>query len=140
MAFDYKYTVQFRDTDAAGVGFFASILAICHGAYEASLMAADIDLKSFVNNTEFAVPILHVSADFFKPLYCGDRINIQLIPTQIDKFKFEIKYTITSEDRQLLFTTAITKHIAIDPQLRKRCELPPSLIYWLDCWGKFSSK
>jgi 1,4-dihydroxy-2-naphthoyl-CoA hydrolase len=128
MSFQYKYTIQFRDTDAAGVIYFTNILSICHVAYEASLIESGIDLKKFVNNPEFAVPITHASADFFKPLYCGDRITIELAPRSIDSCRFEIAYQLSS-------ATAITKHIVIDPNTRNRKELPAILNNWLKQWG-----
>jgi 1,4-dihydroxy-2-naphthoyl-CoA hydrolase len=128
MSFQYKYTIQFRDTDAAGVMYFANILSICHVAYEASLLESGIDLKLFVNNPEFAVPITHASADFFKPLYCGDRITIELTPRSIDSCRFEIIYQSSS-------ATATTKHVVIDPNTRKRKELPEILTNWLGQWG-----
>jgi 1,4-dihydroxy-2-naphthoyl-CoA hydrolase len=131
MSFCYKYTVQFRDTDAAGVVYFASILSICHIAYEASLIQAGIDLKLFVTNSEFAVPITHVSADFFRPLFCGDRITIELTPKSIDNYKFEIEYQIRSSSESIC-ATAITKHIVIDPNTRKRKNLPEILTNWLN--------
>lgn len=128
MSFRYNYIIQFRDTDAAGVVYFASILSICHIAYEASLLESGIDLKSFVNNSEFAVPIIHVSADFFKPLYCGDRVIIELTARSIDLHKFEINYQLGS-------ATALTKHVVIDPNTRKRKELPAILTHWLEKWS-----
>jgi 1,4-dihydroxy-2-naphthoyl-CoA hydrolase len=128
MSFKFEYTIQFRDTDAAGVLYFANILSICHVAYEASLIESGIDLKLFVNNPEFAVPITHASADFFKPLYCGDRITIELTPRSIDTSKFEITYKSNS-------ATAITKHVVINPITRKRQELPVILTNWLEQWG-----
>jgi 1,4-dihydroxy-2-naphthoyl-CoA hydrolase len=128
MSFEYKYTIQFRDTDAAGVVYFTNILSICHIAYEASLIESGIDLKTFVNNSEFAVPITHASADFFKPLYCGDRITIELTPRSIDLCRFEIDY-------QLGAATVITKHVVIDPRTRKRQELPMILSNWLEQWS-----
>jgi 1,4-dihydroxy-2-naphthoyl-CoA hydrolase len=128
MSFQYKYTIQFRDTDAAGVVYFANIISICHIAYEASLIESGIDLNKFVNNPEFAVPITHASADFFKPLYCGDRITIELTPRSIDSCRFEIAYQLGS-------ATAITKHIVINPSNRKRKELPTILTNWLEQWG-----
>jgi 1,4-dihydroxy-2-naphthoyl-CoA hydrolase len=131
MPFSYEYTVQFRDTDAAGVVYFASILSICHVAYEASLTHAGIDLKLFVTNAEFAVPITHVSADFFRPLFCGDRITIDLTPKSIDNYKFEIEYQIRSSSESK-YVTAITKHIIIDPQTRKRKNSPEILTNWLN--------
>jgi 1,4-dihydroxy-2-naphthoyl-CoA hydrolase len=139
MAFNYNYTIQFRDTDAAGVGYFASIISICHVAYEASSIESGIDLKSFVSNSEFAVPITHVAADFLRPLFCGDRVSILLTPQEIDRGKFEIKYQIsildsTATDRQNVAATVTTRHVVIDPQTRKRRDLPPSLDRWLIQW------
>jgi 1,4-dihydroxy-2-naphthoyl-CoA hydrolase len=139
MAFSYNYTIQFRDTDAAGVGYFASIVSICHVAYEASLIETGIDLKLFVSNPEFAVPITHVAADFLRPLYCGDRVTISLTPQEIDRGKFEINYQILSidpqsVDLQILAATATTKHVVIDPQTRKRQDLPGSIAQWLLRW------
>jgi 1,4-dihydroxy-2-naphthoyl-CoA hydrolase len=128
MSFSYEYIIQFRDTDAAGVVYFSNIMSICHVAYEASLIASGIDLKIFVNNPEFAVPITHAAADFFKPLYCGDRITIELTPRSIDTSRFEIDYQLGS-------TTAITKHVVIDPNTRKRRELPVILSNWLKQWN-----
>lgn len=142
MPFTYDYIVQFRDTDAAGVVYFASILSICHVAYEASLVAAGIELRSFVSNPKFAVPIAHVSADFLQPLYCGDRLKIELIPTRIDEYKFEIGYRILIasevtelEGRLPVAATVMTRHVAIDPQLRKRRELPDPIVNWLVQWN-----
>jgi 1,4-dihydroxy-2-naphthoyl-CoA hydrolase len=108
--------------------YFANIISICHIAYEASLIESGIDLKTFVNNPEFAVPITHTSADFFKPLYCSDRITIELTPRSIDSCRFEITYQLGS-------ATAITKHVVIDPGTRKRKELPVMLSNWLKQWS-----
>jgi 1,4-dihydroxy-2-naphthoyl-CoA hydrolase len=148
MSFEYKYTIQFRDTDAAGVVYFANIISICHIAYEASLIESGIDLKTFVNNSEFAVPITHASADFFKPLYCSDRITIELTPRLSNVRRVEIDYqlgaatAIDSIDNcgfeiiyQLGVATAITKHIVINPKTRKRQELPAILTNWLEQWS-----
>ncbi len=143
MPFSYDYIVQFRDTDAAGVVYFASILSICHVAYEASLVAVGIDLKSFVSNPEFAVPITHVSADFLRPLYCGDRLVIELTPARLDDEKFEVRYQILTtnevcdlEPRSQVAATATTKHVVINPQLRKRQELPGVIVKWLAQWNE----
>lgn len=139
MTFNYQYTVQFRDTDAAGVVYFANILSICHIAYEASLVGSAIDLKDLVNNTEFAVPIASTSANFYQPMYCGERVIIELTPIAIDNFSFEINYRILaadlpSADRQSLIAVATTKHVVIDRQTRQRRELSVELTNWLNQW------
>jgi 1,4-dihydroxy-2-naphthoyl-CoA hydrolase len=139
MSFNYEYTIQFRDTDAAGVVYFTNIISICHVAYEASLIESGIDLKSFVGNPEFAVPISHVSADFFEPLFCGDRVIIQLTPILVNSplvnSKFEINYQILSADSaSIIYADVKTRHITINTQTRKQRELPKVLSSWLLHW------
>ena len=83
MPFTYTRTVRFQDTDAAGVVYFANVLAMCHEAYEASLAASGINLKAFFSNPEVAFPIIHASVDFYRPMFAGDRLMIHLTPKQV---------------------------------------------------------
>jgi len=46
--------VRFKDTDAAGVVYFA-VLAMCHEACEESLAVSSINLKVFFSNPVVAV-------------------------------------------------------------------------------------
>ncbi len=133
MAFTYLRTVRFQETDAAGVVYFTNILNICHEAYEASLVQAQIDLKTFFNHTETAIPILHASVDFLQPIYCGDQLMVYLEPIQVDENQFKIEYTITrlQGDNQAI-AKGLTQHICIHPVTRKRQPLPEIMISWLN--------
>jgi len=51
MAFTYRRTIRFADTDAAGVVFFPNYFSICHEAYEESLAADGIEFQSFSAST-----------------------------------------------------------------------------------------
>ena len=133
--FIYHRTVRFQDTDAAGVVYFSNGLAIAHEAYEASLQAAGVDLKAFFQGTPVAVPIIHASVDFLRPIAVGDRLEIHLTPHQNRPTEFEIHYQIYLEatpDKPVI--KALTRHVCIDAQTRARQELPPLLITWLDQW------
>jgi 1,4-dihydroxy-2-naphthoyl-CoA hydrolase len=130
MIYQWTYQVQLRDTDAAGVLYFANLLAICHGAYEAALVDQGIDLRNFVTNPPIAIPITHASADFRRPIYCGDRLQIVLTPTQQASSSFIINYQVC-QDPERVVATAQTNHVAIDAQQRKRVELPEAIKKWL---------
>lgn len=128
----YTRSIRFQDTDAAGVVYFANLLAICHEAYEDSLMVAGIDVRDFFRQGETIVPIVHASVDFFQPLHCGDRISIQLSVSQSKPSDFEIAYEIYLENNtNQLVSKAKTKHVCIDTQTRTRKALPESLLNWL---------
>jgi 1,4-dihydroxy-2-naphthoyl-CoA hydrolase len=132
MAFTHNRTVRFQDTDAAGVVYFANVLSICHEAYEASLAASGINLKSFFNNPTAAIPIIHASVDFLRPMFCGDKLLIHLTPQQLAENKFEIAYQIveaSSSEQQL--AKAITRHVCINPITRTRTQLPEAITHWL---------
>ncbi len=133
MPFTYTRTIRFQDTDAAGVVYFANVLAMCHEAYEESLGCGGIHLKSFFSNPSVAIPIVHASVDFLRPMFCGDQIIIHFMTKHFNINTFEINYQI--EDAEELLAKALTKHVCIDPLGRTRKELPAEIIHWLDMWG-----
>jgi 1,4-dihydroxy-2-naphthoyl-CoA hydrolase len=135
MPFTYQRTIRFQDTDAAGVVYFANVLAICHEAYEASLAAAGIDLRSFFSGSGTAIPIVHAAVDFLQPMFCGEQYAVQVQPTLLTPGKFEIKYLIAPPelpDRRI--SQATTIHLCIDTASRTRVELPPEVKQWLQQW------
>lgn len=136
MPFIYKRTVRFQDTDAAGVVYFANVLPMCHEAYEESLAASGINLKAFFSNSDVAIPIVHASVDFFRPMFCGDQVVIYLTPKQLSGNEFSIAYSIfAAPTAEQLLAKAITRNVCIAPVTRTRKELPDEMIQWLSRWG-----
>ncbi len=134
MPFTYTRTVHFQDTDAAGVVYFANVLAMCHEAYEASLAASGINLKAFFSNPEVAFPIIHASVDFYRPMFAGDRLMIQLTPKQVTGDEFEIAYQVFLAAEELAARSAakaLTKHVCIDAVRRTRKQLSEELMQWM---------
>jgi 1,4-dihydroxy-2-naphthoyl-CoA hydrolase len=127
----WPYQVQLRDTDAAGVLYFANLLAICHGAYEASLAAWGIDLRTFFTNPPIALPITHTSAEFRRPIYCGDRLTITLLTQRQTESGFIVNYEVYNDSDQLL-AKAQTTHVAIEAAQRRRVPLPDVITNWIE--------
>ena len=131
MSFDYYRTVRLSDTDAAGVVFFPKLLSICHEAYEESLLLAGIDLKLFFRNSTTAIPIVKANINFFRPLFAGDKLLINLMPQVLNDNEFEIAYSIflAKSDREPA-AIANTKHVCINPTSRSRNKLPAGIVRW----------
>ncbi|NDJ16175.1 acyl-CoA thioesterase [Myxacorys almedinensis] len=143
MPFTYDRTIRFHETDAAGVVYFTNVLVICHEAYEASLIASGVNAGTFFRSGDAAMPIVHASVEFFKPMYCGDRVSIQLLSKQVNDSTFEICYeilgnasdrapqTLESDNTARLVGKALTRHVCIAPQTQTRTMLSSQLINWL---------
>jgi 1,4-dihydroxy-2-naphthoyl-CoA hydrolase len=127
-------TVRFGDTDAAGVMHFPQLLHWCHAAYEESLerfgIAAAEVFPQPGSCPEIALPIVHCSADFFKPLVCGAPLAIALGPRRLDPGSFEIHYRFSSDGTAV--AQGLTRHLAISTGQRERRELPAAINRWLE--------
>ena len=115
---------------------FANLLALCHEAYEAALAEAGLDLTLFFSKeSSIAVPVVHTEADFYQPLQCGEAIALQLVPTQVSPHSFEIRYEIyhhpQPEPQPKPAVQAMTRHMCIDVQTRRRQTLTPELTDWI---------
>ena len=136
MDFSYRRTVYLADTDAAGVVYFASVMNMCHEAYEESLAQAGINWQDFVTNSMVAIPIVHAEVSFFRPMFCGDKLLIKLIPKQISDHKFAIDYQVfstTSLEKPV--AQGKTNHVCINTQTRGKVNLPELIIKWLQAFS-----
>ncbi len=149
MSFVYSRTIHFQDTDAAGVVYFANVLAICHEAYEASLANTGVNLREFFTHSAFALPIVHARVDFLCPMFCGLQYEVQVKPACLSPRKFEISYSILLlKEPELVSQTArvsqtalvsqtapvsqaTTVHVCIHPVTRTRIDLPTEVMQWL---------
>jgi 1,4-dihydroxy-2-naphthoyl-CoA hydrolase len=129
MGFVYDRTIRFSDTDAAGVVYFANLMSICHEAYEASLVAAGVDIQEFFRGESVAVPIVHSSMDFRRPLRCGEAVQVELTVAVLGASGFEITYQLTLEGTSVAWGQ--TRHLCIDSKERVKLPFPLHLNLWL---------
>ncbi len=128
--YTYYRIIRFHETDAAGVVYFANVLTLCHEAYEAALASAGIDIRVFFGGGPLAVPVVHASVDFRRPLHCGDEVAIALTPQPLDDTTFEISYRLSNTDQKTV-ATALTRHVCIDGTSRQRHPFSPELAQWI---------
>jgi 1,4-dihydroxy-2-naphthoyl-CoA hydrolase len=131
--FSYERTIHFPDTDAAGVVFFPNYQSICHEAYEEALAAAGIPVRAFFSEQSVIIPVSKSSADYLRPLYCGDRVRVTLTPTLLSENSYAIEYDMVrlQGTTEKLAAHLRTAHVCIDSNARERAALPPDLLAWI---------
>jgi 1,4-dihydroxy-2-naphthoyl-CoA hydrolase len=133
MPFAYSRTIHFADTDAAGVVFFANYLAICHEAYEESLGAAGIDLKTFFSDNGIVVPIARSSAEYLRPLHPGDKVRVDVTVAALTANSYEVRFKMVRLGaREKVAGRVCTEHVCIDSKTRARLPLPAPLAAWVE--------
>jgi YbgC/YbaW family acyl-CoA thioester hydrolase len=87
----HAFDVRFQDVDAAGIVFFARILAYFHDAYFAWLMnEGGVDLPSAMREGEVAMPVAHQSCDFLRPLFFGDHVEAQVTCVVVEEMGYSV--------------------------------------------------
>lgn len=132
MPFCYPRTIHFADTDAAGVVFFANYLSICHEAYEEALAAAGIDIARFFADHGIIIPIARSTADYLRPLACGEKIRVTVTPAALSENSFALDCALSKLGPPEKVAGRIrTEHVCISSQTRERLALPPALAAWI---------
>ena len=131
-----KRTVRFGDTDAAGVVHFHEMFRWCHETWEESLEKYGIVLLEIFPTTKInscqldvALPIVHCEANYFKPLYVGDTITIELNPEKLDESSFVLRFKLVKNSEDI--GSINIKHVSINPITRERCTLSEQINMWL---------
>lgn len=91
--------------------------------------------ESRYQSPQVGLPIVHCSADYRRPLVCGDRITIKLAPQQLDSYSFEIIYQFYRMTEAGRFGEAVaqglTRHRTIDISNRSAHSIPNTIQSWL---------
>ena len=136
MPFSYHRTIHFADTDAAGVVFFANYLALCHEAYEESLAATGINIARFFSDHGIIIPIARSTADYLRPMMCGEKIRVAITPVVLSENSFALDCTIAKLGPPEKIAARIrTEHVCIASATRTRIAFPAALADWIKAAG-----
>lgn len=133
MPFVYDRTIRLAETDAAGIVFFANYLVLCHEAYEASLAAAGLPVQDFLGGGDTIVPISRSTAEYLRPLQCGDAVRIELQVTRLSENSFAIDYALTRVGPPAKLAARIrTEHVVTSRTQKSRVPMPAKLAAWVE--------
>ena len=124
----FKVEVQsrFRQSDSAGILFFAEIFNLAHDAYEEWVQQLGFSYSEWFENSKWAVPLVHCSADFKRPIRAGTTLSVcaELIETSAKSFT--VRWSFLSTEQTLAFCS--TKHTFVDKGTFKSMEIPPEVL------------
>jgi 1,4-dihydroxy-2-naphthoyl-CoA hydrolase len=122
--FRYPYTIGLHDTDAAGLIFAPNIIRICLHAYEALLEDVGFGIARLFEQKTMGLPIVHIEADFARPLTVGRKVEILARVSHMGKTSCRMVYEVHDASAAVC-ATAATVQVCVDPRTRRPMELPP---------------
>jgi 1,4-dihydroxy-2-naphthoyl-CoA hydrolase len=127
MPFQRPRTITLRQTDAAGVLFFAEQLALVHDVEEELFASVGFPVGVVLREHPFALPIVHAETDFLAPLVVGDVVTVALTVEHVGASSFVIGHVVTKDGRDAKVGAGKIVHVCIDKVTRQKTPLPSTL-------------
>lgn len=127
MPFERSRTITLRQTDAAGVLFFAEQLALVHDVEEELFASVGFPIGTVLREHPFALPIVHAETDFLAPLVVGDVVRVALTIEHVGASSFVVGHLVTKDGRDAPVGTGKIVHVCIDKATRQKTPLPSTL-------------
>lgn len=86
------------DIDAAGIAFSGRLVTIALEALEAGLSRAGLDFATVIRDGRFGVPLVHLEADFRRPLRHGDAVELDLVCERIGEHSYTCRVDLVPAD------------------------------------------
>ncbi len=123
--FSSTITTRIHDIDAAGVVFYAQIFYFAHNAYEDFLNHHQQGIKKILKS-DYSLPIKHTEADFKAPIFLNECITIEITLHELKESEFTLNYSLSDVSGNTR-VTALTQHICLDRNTKKRKNLPAAM-------------
>lgn len=120
----YKTWVSFADTDPAQRIYFARIFDIAHRCLEDFALRNEYYDRWF-KNMEWATPIRHTEAEYFKALMPGDPLEVHLYADSMGKSSFTWRYVVLRENE--IVAAVKTTHVTVDLKTSDKKPIPEEL-------------
>ena len=128
--FRYETLVRLRDTDAAGVIYFANQFVMVHEAYEHWLASVGCRMVDLLENWKTVPLIAHAESDYRAPIKVSDELVLEMRCVRLSRRS----YTLVTElhrEGQLVGSCRFV-HVAVDRAAGKTGSLPEKLVRALE--------
>ncbi|MCB9073813.1 MAG: acyl-CoA thioesterase [Bdellovibrionaceae bacterium] len=121
-AFQQQIHIRFRQTDMAGIAYFNEAFNIFHDVYEAWVEHHFKDKSNWFANSEWAVPLKNVSAEYQRPLLPFATYTVRMQLHEVGKSSFQLHTEILSTEG--VHAKITTTHVFMNKATRRGQEIP----------------
>jgi acyl-CoA thioesterase FadM len=122
--------VRFQDVDAAGTLFFPKVFELFADVYLQILFDAGLDVPGALRAREFAAPLAHVEADFVRPLFFGDAIQVRVARALVGDTSVRFGFGVWKDGQLAAYGSTV--HVFVDGKTFQKCPVPAPLRDYLE--------
>ena len=121
MGFSTQITVNFGDTDPAGLVYFPNIFHYCHIAMERFFEeVCGVSYSKLTGEKQVGFPTAKIDGEFKTPLRYGDAIDIEITVSEIGNKSLSLSYkvknregVVCAEVSQVVVAMDLSRHTSI---------------------------
>ena len=99
MVFSTRITVNFGDTDPAGLVYFPNIFHYCHIAMERFFQeVCGVSYSKLTGEQHVGFPTVRIDGEFMIPLRYGDEIEITMTVSKVGTKSISLSYKVTNSE------------------------------------------
>jgi 4-hydroxybenzoyl-CoA thioesterase len=133
MAFSTRITVNFGDTDPAGLVYFPNLFHYCHIAMERFFeLVCDTRYSQLIEEQHLGFPTVKIDAEFNSPLRYGDVVDVEVSVLEVGNKSLTLGYTISNSSgaacakvKQIVVAMDLRSHqsVAIPESIKDRLSI-----------------
>ena len=123
--------VLLNDVDAAGVVFYARIMAMAHEAYEEAMARAGLALDELIRagragqSVRIGLPLVHAEADFSRPLMHGELVETRVALERVGEKSLTVSVAFSVGGQPAAVVKQV--HACVDMDRRESVVVPPEM-------------
>lgn len=112
-----SYRVYYRDSDAAGVMYYARYADLFEAARMELFYQLGVDVSDLHRRSHIVFPVRHLTIDYKQPAYLGDLLTLQIDLVHVGRSRIDCDYRIEkkteSATRSSKNQSALEQHPAV---------------------------
>lgn len=125
--FTLERDVRFQDVDAAGIVFFARAFEYVTDVFVAFCAAGGVRVDRVIRERRWGAPLRHVEADYLRPLFFGDRIEVALVAAHLEETSVTLGYRVANTANGVVHATVQAMHVFVNADTFERCPVPSEM-------------
>lgn len=123
--FTTRISVEFGDTDPAGLVYYPNIFHYCHVAMERFFAdVGGVPYSTLIHEKKIGFPTVKAGAEFKVPIFYGDEIEIRVEVVQVGHSSIKFRYSLFRILDHVLCAQIDQVHVAMDLTTRKSIPIP----------------